>query len=148
MTDFITENKVPRHLWIVGGLSLLWNAFGGYDYVMTQSGNAEYLAMFSPEQKAFFASFPAWVEAFWAFGVWGSIAGSILLLMRSRHAVTAFIVSLAGLAVSSVWQFLLSGADIGTVFGIGPMIMTAVIWAICIALLLYARRQVAAGVLR
>jgi hypothetical protein len=28
--------KTPWHLWVVGILSLLWNAFGGYDYTMTQ----------------------------------------------------------------------------------------------------------------
>ena len=27
--------RAPAHLWIVGILSLLWNAFGCYDYLMT-----------------------------------------------------------------------------------------------------------------
>ncbi len=102
--------KTPVHLWIVGGLSLLWNCFGGYDYVMTQTSNAAYLAKCStPEQRAFFDSFPLWMEATWALGVWGALAGSVLLLLRSRHAVTAFAVSLAGLALSTLWQFGFSG---------------------------------------
>ena len=63
------------------------------------------------EQKAFFASFPVWMKAFWAIGVWGAIAGSLLLLLRSRHAVTAFGLSLAGLAINSFWQFALSGCE-------------------------------------
>ena len=57
-------------------------------------------------------------------------------------------VSLAGLAVSTVWQFGLSGVDTAKIFGTGPVIMTALIWVIAIALLLYARKQRAAGVLR
>lgn len=142
------ETKTPMHLWIVGVISLLWNSFGGYDYVMTQTENADYLAMFTPEQKAYFLSFPTWMEVFWALGVWGAVAGSVLLLMRSRHAVTALAVSLLGLAVSTFWQFFLSGVDTTALFGPVPLVMNAVIWVICIALLLYARRQMANGVLR
>jgi hypothetical protein len=144
MTEVI---KAPRHLWIVGGLSLLWNAFGGYDYVMTQSGNAAYLEMFTAEQRAFFDSFPIWMEASWAFGIWGAIAGSVLLLMRSRYALWAFAISLAGLAFSTLWQFGLSGADIGKIMGPPVIVMTLLIWVVAILLLYYAWRQVKNGVL-
>lgn len=146
MTD--TAPPTPKHVWIVGVVSLLWNAIGGLDYVMTQTRNVEYLAQFTDEQRAFFEGFPTWAQFFWAIGVWGAIAGSLLLLLRSRHAVYAFAASLVGLAVNSVWQFGLSGVDMAKVFGGVPMVMTALIWLIAIALLLYARRQKAAGVLK
>lgn len=139
--------KTPVHVWIIGAVSLLWNAFGAYDYIMTQTNNAAYLEMFTPEQRAFFESFPLWMEATWAIGVWGAVAGSGLLLMRSRYAVWAFAASLAGLALSTLWQFGLSGADIGTIFGTGPLVMNAVIWIVAIALLYYAMGQQKAGVL-
>ena len=29
--------QTPIHLWIVGGLATLWNAFGCYDYFMTRT---------------------------------------------------------------------------------------------------------------
>jgi hypothetical protein len=144
----MTTVRTPWHFWLVGGLSLLWNLGGAYDYLMTQTHNDAYLAAFSAEQRAFFDSYPVWMVVAWAFGVWGAVAGSLLLLLRSRYAVTAFAVSLAGLAVSSLWQFALSGANIRTTFGTGPMIMIALIWLIEIALLVYARRQVALGHLR
>jgi hypothetical protein len=146
--DTISPAKTPVHLWIVGVISLLWNFGGVYDYVMTEMGNADYLAMFTPEQRAYFENFPAWMVAFWALGVWGAFAGSILLLFRSRHAMMAFALSILGLAVNTVWQFGLSGIDIGKIFGGMPMIMTALVWASCIFLLWYATRQRAAGVLR
>ncbi len=146
MTD--TSPPTPKHIWIVGVVSTLWNAIGGLDYVMTQTRNVEYLAQFTDEQRAFFEGFPAWAQFFWAIGVWGAIAGSLLLLLRSRHAVYAFAASLVGLAVNSVWQFGLSGVDMAKVFGGVPMVMTALIWLIAIVLLLYARRQKAVGVLR
>jgi len=140
--------KTPVHLWIVGVVSLLWNAVGAFDYTMTKMQNAEYLAAFTPEQQAWFASFPLWANIGWALGVWGSVLGSLLLLARSRHAVSAFVVSLVGLAISCIYQFGLHYGDLMRLFGTFPMIFTAIIWVILIALFVYARKQAAAGVLR
>lgn len=140
--------KTPVHLWIVGVVSLLWNAVGAFDYTMTKMQNAEYLAAFTPEQQAWFATFPLWANIGWALGVWGSVLGSLLLLARSRHAVSAFAVSLVGLAISCIYQFGMHYGDLMRLFGMFPMIFTAIIWVILIALYLYARKQAAAGVLR
>ena len=140
--------KTPVHLWVVGVVSLLWNAFGAFDYTMTKMQNADYLAGITPEQQAFLFGFPPWANIGWALGVWGSLIGSLLLLARSRHATAAFAISLLGLAINSAYQFGVRGADLQQMFGIGPMIFTAVIAAIIIALLLYARAMVAKGVLR
>ena len=140
--------KTPVHLWIVGVVSLLWNAVGAFDYTMTKMQNADYLAAFTPEQQAWFASFPLWANIGWALGVWGSVLGSLLLLARSRHAVSAFVVSLVGLAISCIYQFGLHYGDLMRLFGTFPMIFTAIIWVILIALFVYARKQAAAGVLR
>ena len=90
--------KTPLHLWIVGVLSLLWNAFGAYDHVMTQFRNAQYLSVFTPEQMAYFDNATVWFDAVWATGVWFSVLGAILLLLRSRLARLAIGVSLLGLA--------------------------------------------------
>lgn len=139
--------RVPTHFWIVSVVSLLWNAFGGYDYVMTQTKNADYLAQFTEGQRAYFEAFPTWMEAAWAVGVWGSVAGSLLLLMRSRHSVTAFILSLAGLAASSVYAYGI--ADLPPDMTSGTMIaMNAVIWAGVIFFLVYSHRMRQRGVLR
>lgn len=143
----VTAEKAPMHLWVVGIVSLLWNSFGAFDYTMTQTRNQAYLAQFTDAQRAYFESFPVWMEAAWAFGVWGALAGSILLLLRSRHAVTAFAVSLAGLALSSLWQFVLSPTPMPEMPPAAE-IMNLVIWAVAIGLLYYAWRQKGAGVLR
>lgn len=140
--------RTPLHLWVVGVVSLLWNGFGVTDYVMTNLKNSAWLSEFSPEQIAYFDTMPSWTTAAWAFGVWGALAGSLLLLLRSRHAVTAFVVSLAGLAVNTLYQFALSPVDLTEVFGSGPMWGALIIWTIELALLYYARRQTVAGALR
>lgn len=138
--------RVPITYWIVAILSLLWNAFGGFDYWMTNTRNADYLKNFPPEMMTVIDGFPAWVTAAWACGVWGAVAGSVLLLLRSRFAVHAFALSLAGLAASTIYQqtidlpaFMKSGAQIG---------MQAVIWLAAIGLLWFAVSRRKAGVLR
>ena len=101
------SGTTPKHLWIAGILSLLWNGYGAYDYLMTELDPVGYLsgAGFGPEVVAWFESFPAWTIAAWAVGVWASVAGAVLLLLRSRHAVTAFLLSLVGALVSFGYQF-------------------------------------------
>jgi hypothetical protein len=39
----VVSMRTPVHLWIVGILSLLWNAMGCFDYVMTRMRNTDYL---------------------------------------------------------------------------------------------------------
>ena len=138
----------PVHLWVVGILSLLWNAFGGYDYTMSQLRDPAYLESvgFGAEEIAWMDSFPVWVEAAWAVGVWFSFLGAILLLLRSRHAATAFLMSLVGSVVSFAYQ--LSADKPETLQSGLPVIMPVVIMVLIVAQWYYARRQTAAGVLR
>lgn len=140
-------SRTPTQFWIVAILATIWNAFGAFDYLMTQTRNEAYLAHFTDPQRVYFESFPMWMEATWAFGVWGGMAGALLLLARSRHAVMAFGVSLAGLAISTLYQYVLNSPPEWMMTG-GMMAMNLAIWAAAIGLLLYAQRMKKAGVLR
>lgn len=144
--DLIATGR-PTHLWMVGILSLLWNSFGAFDYLMTQTGNAAYLASFTADQRAYFDSLPTLIVSLWAIGVWGAFAGSLLLLLRNRHAVAAFALSLAGLAGSTIGRFTLIDAP-DSLKTAGMLVMNFVIWAVAIALLAYARKMSASRVLR
>ena len=141
------NGRTPVHLWIVGLLAVLWNGFGCFDYLMTQTANADYLAMFSEEARAYFESYPAWMEGAWAVGVWGGLIGSLLLLARSRWAVVAFGLSLLGLAAGTTYQYVLSSppAEMSTP---GMIAMNVAIWVVCIGLFVYAREMRRKGVLR
>ena len=141
------STRTPSHLWIVGALATLWNGFGAFDYLMTQTRNAQSLANFTDPQRIYFESFPIWMEAMWAFGVWGGLAGSLLLLARSRHAAAAFALSLAGLAASTVYQYVLSSPPPDMTSG-AMLGMNLAIWAAAIGLLVYALRMRRRGVLR
>ncbi|WP_114227198.1 MULTISPECIES: hypothetical protein [Sphingomonas] len=139
--------RVPWHLWTVGIVSLLWNSFGGYDYTMTRLRNVDYLknAGDPAAMLAYIDAMPLYAQIGWGLGVWGSVLGSVLLLTRSRHAVTAFAVSLAGAVLSFAGQSLGPPAPMNE----GMMkYMPVLIIALVLLQLWYAARQSRAGVLR
>ena len=144
--------KTPWHLWVVGVVATLWNAFGVTDYVMTRTRREAWIDQMMPgtdsaKIMAYIDAFPIWASAGWALGVWGALAGSLLLLARSRHAVAAFAVSLLG-AISGLGYQLANPIDIPEMTQGANGVMPYVIIAIAALLLWYAVRQKAAGVLR
>ena len=109
MTDTAPGARTPWHLWTVGILSLLWSAFGAFDFIMTTTRGEAYMRASGFDQTMidYFAAMPAWMYVPWTLGVWGAVIGSVLLLMRSRYAVPAFALSLLGALVSLVYgQFI------------------------------------------
>ena len=131
--------KTPWHLWLIGILALLWNAGGAFDFVMTFTRNESYMSSFTPEQLDFFTGFPKWVIACWAVAVWGALLGSILLLLRSGHAVFVFALSILGMAGTIVYSHVLSGVDYIKLIGTGPLWFSVAIAVVAILLYLYAR---------
>lgn len=94
--------RTPWHLWVVGVLGVAWNGFGATDYTMTQLENRSWFTSMgfdagqTEAMLAYLDAAPAWTHAAWAIGVWGGVAGSILLLLRKRLAVEAFMLSFVG----------------------------------------------------
>ncbi len=147
--DASVRQRTPAHLWAVGALSLLWNAFGAYDYVMTRMRDTEYLGSMGVDPAvmlAYIDGMPIWAQFGWGLGVWAAVLGSVLLLMRSRYAVHAFIASLIGMALSFGWEMIDGSAPAELKQG-GMQYMPLVIIAVGIAQLWYAWRQRSAGVL-
>jgi cell shape-determining protein MreD len=140
--------KTPIHLWIIGVVSLLWNAGGAADYVMSQFRVESYMAQLAPEHIAYIDAFPSWFEAVWAIGVWGAVLGSLLLLLRSRFAVQAFFLSLVGLLASSVYSFGIAEPSSLELMGTFALWFTVAIYVVTIMLLIYARAMRWRGVLR
>lgn len=145
--------RVPAHLWVVGILSLLWNCFGAYDYVMSHLRDTKYIASSMPgvdpnAALAWMDSFPIYAKIGWALGVWGGLLGALLLLIRSRYAVWAFGVSMLGILLSIGYQLVggpkLAGAPQGAVYTMMPY----AIIVIGVALLSYSSAMHKKGVLR
>lgn len=137
-----TAAKAPWHLWAVGLITLLWNGVGIMSYMMTRLDMLDRLGM-TPDQIAYFNTFPAWANGLWALGVWGAFLGSVLLLARSRWAVTSLAISIIGLVGTTVFQRFVTEVPEGMS---NPAIDIA-IWVITLFMLWYARRMRLQGVL-
>ncbi|AUX70887.1 hypothetical protein CHX26_07235 [Porphyrobacter sp. HT-58-2] len=145
--------KAPWHLWVLGLVSLLWFAGGANDYVMSKTENAAYLGMAADSMGisveailAYFNGYPLWATVCWALGVWGAVAGSILLMLRTRFALHAYVMSLIGLAGSTGYTFM---SDVPEEFvSTGQLVFSVLIWASVIGMAAYARAMTRAGVLR
>jgi len=140
-----TTTRTPIHLWIVGILSVLWNAGGAFDYIATQYRIESYMSKFTPEQLEYFYGFPVWMDAAWAIAIWASVLGSLSLLLRKAWAEWLFGLSILGLGTSTVYNFVLS--DGMAVMGDGAAVFTAVIWFIALFLFFYAKAMAARKVL-
>jgi hypothetical protein len=138
--------QTPWHLWAVGILSLCWNGFGAYDYLMSATLNAEYLKNYPPEMAETLKGFPLWATSAWAVGVWASTLGSLLLLIRSRHAASAFLVSVLGALVTFVFDFTLELPP--ALDSVSNRVIPLVVVILIVAQWYYARRMAEAGVLR
>lgn len=139
--------RTPWHLWVVGIVAALWNGFGCFDYVMTQTRRDEWFAQMgmTPDQLAYFEAMPAWTHAAWAIGVWGGLLGAVLLLLRRKLAMPVFVVSFLGWAAGATYAFALSDG----MEAMGSMWpMQIVIGGACVFFIWYAWTMSKKGVLR
>ena len=130
-----TDTKAPWHLWVVGGLSLLWNGFGCFDFTMTATQNAAYLQSYPQEMLDYWKNMPLWVWGLWAIGVFGGLAGSVALLLRKGIAFGLFLASFLAAATSMVFGYLDKNAP--QMEGTGAI--SLIILGIALMLALYAR---------
>lgn len=145
--------RTPLHLWIVGALSLLWNCFGAYDYVMTRTHNMEYLKSAMPgvdpnAALAWVEGMPMYAQIGWGLGVWLALLGSVLLLMRSRWAVWSFGISLLGAILSLGYQLFLAPPMPGATESPMTKAVPAIVILIAVLLFFYARAMEKRGLLR
>jgi len=140
--------KTPSHLWVVGIVSLVWNAGGAYDYVMTNTRNEAYMSMMTAEQIAYFDSFPSWTVAVWAIGIWGAVLGSLLLLLRSRFAHPTFIASFGGMVLNMIYGLTVGNSAMTGSMGAVGLMFTIAIFVIGVLLIMYSKRMSTVGVLR
>lgn len=148
MSDTRGGSKTPWHLWLVGVLSIPWNAFGCVDYTMTALQGAVWLRNMgmTDAQIAAFEAMPAWMTGVWAIGVWGALLGTVLLLLRKKLAYPVFVVSLAAYVLSLIYTYGLS--DTAETMPEGTWIMQVVILIGCLFFVWYSRMMAKRGVLR
>lgn len=143
-TTSAPERRSGWHLWAVGILGILWNGFGCFDFTMTATRNMAYLGSFPQEMLDYWFAMPWWMWAIWAIGVFGGLAGSVLLLMKRAWAVWLFAASFLGAVFSMATGWTAEDAPSME----GSWVFSVLILGIAFFLLAYASWQKRRGVLR
>jgi hypothetical protein len=138
--------RAPLHLWIVGGLGMLWNGWACYAYVMTNVRDEATIARLSASVVDYLDALPGWAIVAWAMVVGFALLGSLLLLGRSSWSVYAFGLAVLGLAAVQAYPLavgLPSGTNIWMLWGI-----VFAVWLAALGQLFYTLRMRASQVLR
>lgn len=139
--------KRPWHLWLIGIIALLWNSYGAYDYVMTHTQNAAYMAAFSKIQLEYFYNLPTWSVASWAIAVWGGVLGAILLLFGKKLCTPVFLISLISLVTTNIYSYVISNGYKVMGGELTALVLPTVIFLVAIGLYIYAKVMSNKGIL-
>jgi len=139
MNDKASAATAGWQYWTVAVIGFFWNCIGAYLYILTKQGDPAVMAGAPQAMQDYIANMPTWAHIGWSLGIWGSFAGSVLMLLRLRWAVQAFLVSLLGALLSFAGQ-----AQAGVLEAAQPAMILIVIGF----LLWFCRRAERSGVLR
>lgn len=140
MNELVGGAKVPLSFWVVTGLGLLWNGFACMVYWLTATKDPGTMAQTSPTMLAAINNTPSWVMAAWGVAVGAALAGSFLLVLRRRWAVSAFAASLGGLLVLTYYQIV---AKLPM-----SLFQVVMIWLVALFLLRFSSSEAGKGLLR
>lgn len=126
------DHKPPSWFWAVAALLLIWNLLGVMAYIAQATMTPEALQAMSAAERALQLATPAWVTAAFAFAVFGGAAGCLLLLLRSRWALPALVLSLIGVVAQMIYVFFVSNSI--EVYGPGGMVMPIMVIVLSICL--------------
>jgi len=132
-TGSMPRVRTPWHVWVVAGLTLLWNGSGAVTILLAQTGR---LAGISADEAAYYASQPWWFVVSTDIATLTPVAAGIALLFRSQAAVWLFAVSLVLIIVNNAYD-LVAGTS-RTLVNQGAFIVTITIVVIAVHQLIYA----------
>jgi hypothetical protein len=120
---------------------------GALDFTMTQLNVTAYLKGLTPAQLEYIRSFPLWAVLVWGLGTWGSLLGSVFILLRRSFAVKLFGASIVGAVLTNLYSYGLSDGIKVMQNGAGAVVFSAVIFVIAVLLFIYAKAMRRSGVL-
>jgi len=105
MADIVRDGtapaRTPWHLWLIGLLSLLWNAAGAWTIMQAQSGAPMDM---DPHEIAYYAAQAPWFVAVVDVALIGAVLAALALLLRSRWAVHLYALSIAAIVVTAAYD--------------------------------------------
>ena len=131
------ESKIstPWHVWVVGGLLLIWSGFGVFDYIATVIRYEPHLSRFPEEALDYYFNAPVWMYAMWGISVFGGFFGAAFILMRNKLAVPFFGAGWICSVIAGVYSFVnpppiegAGGMFIGIVLAVSLLFLIYVVW--------------------
>lgn len=135
-----STGKVPLSFWVVAAFGVLWNGFAVLNYWLTATHNPQAMAQTRPEMVQALAQTPTWALVAWGLAVGAALTGSLLLVLRRKWAVPAFVASLAGLLVLTAYQI---AANMPM-----SLVQMVTIWLVALFLLRFSSSEAGKGLLR
>ena len=135
--------RTPWHIWVVGVLTLLWYLSGAISIIAAQHGTMPSLA---PDEAAYYAAKPLWLEIMTDIGLIACVAGSLGLLLRKKLAVPCFALASVLILIQNVYE-LLSGTSRAYANSTAAIVLS-LIMVIVLACWLYAKAMKRRGILR
>lgn len=133
-----TKTKPSITFWIISAIGLIWNLMGANQYIQQAYKTESFKSMYTPEQLETINNMPTWATAAFAIAVFAGVLGCILLLLRKKQAKLLFQISLLGIIVQMIYNFIV--AKITEVYGPGAVIMPIMILIIGFFLLSYSKQ--------
>ena len=140
MDQAVSTVRVPISFWVVASLGVIWNGFAVIAYWLTATHDQQTMAQTPPEMAIALAHTPSWAIAAWGLAVVAALAGSVLLVLRRKLAVSAFVISLAGLLVLTIYQ-IASNMPMS-------LLQVVMIWLVALFLLRFSNSEAGKGLLR
>lgn len=108
MSDLI-DSKPGTLYYVIVGVFLTWNLIGMMLYYQQMTLTPEIMvsAGMSDAEMAWVEATPTWANAAYAIAVTLGVLASILMLLRRKEAVPAYMVSLAAIIVQDFESFVL-----------------------------------------
>ncbi len=106
MSDQQTSSATPWHLWVVGGLLLIWNGMAVFDYVATVVRYEPYLSGYPEQVLDYYFDAPAWMYVMWGVASFGGLVGAVFLLLRRKIAVPIFAVGWMCSVAAAIYTYL------------------------------------------
>lgn len=109
------KRRVHWSFWAIGAISFIWNALGAVNFFVQM--NPEILEAYRESERAIVEGRPTWATFMFGLAVFAGTLGSIALLLRRRVALALFVMSLVGVAGTTVHSL-----SVGIQFSAGEIV--------------------------
>ncbi len=147
MTITTTSASMPTLVRAAAALGAAWNIFGVIQFWGQVSATPAMLMAkgMTAAQANLYASLPGWMTIVFAIGVFGGLAGALLLLIGQRVAATLLGMSLVGYIVLYIGDIT---QGVFAAFGTGQVVVLTIVVTIAAALLILSLHADRRGWLR